>query len=619
MELNYREKQLLVLLLNNQFMTGFELSQHLKVSDRSIRSDIKNLNSKMNLINIKILGDTTKGYSLEADSNQRHTLFEMLQQNIVSLQEEPKYRIKMILLRLLEKEELHLFDITETLWVSESTIQKDLKQLDILIKKKNLTLTVKKHCSKVSLQGDEKTIRAGVTSLLLGDNSDLDTEILSELESGNISFIQTKKILLDILNNNWISLLDDKILFFILYCFVSIVRIQSGFELLSPKNESSFYNPEIIEITNKLADSLNVSLCEAEIANLDHAYSSLKNVMVDASKSTDLYEQVREISAQVDQLYGTKFMQDYDFLILLSNHICSHLHGTLFDLGFTKNTIDEIEEYYPYAYNLAKYFIEGLSKLNLGRNFANKKSLIAFCAIHIQTAFERSTDVRPVNTLLISHLGHATTNLLEVQLKNKIPNLIIQETIAPYALQFLNLEKIDLIVTTKPLSVETDIPSILIEMPLRLDLIEKIKSTIISKYYWAKDLYPVIINVPVEINDERGVIDYIESAVSIIEGRDVNIAELLWKRETLMPSAIGNYIAMPHALVEESLIYHFYFFYHKVGMKWGEETVHLIATILITSEIKENINEYMKLIYDINLRIDIPNLNSSSVSKLLEL
>ncbi|CAK7046052.1 MAG: hypothetical protein ENTB_02234 [Enterocloster aldenensis] len=65
--LTLRQRKILHFLQNHTgFITGSELSKHLEVSSKTIRTDISEINQQLNRSDIRIVSEHSKGYFLDA-------------------------------------------------------------------------------------------------------------------------------------------------------------------------------------------------------------------------------------------------------------------------------------------------------------------------------------------------------------------------------------------------------------------------------------------------------------------------------------------------------------------------------------------------------------------------
>ena len=264
------------------------------------------------------------------------------------------------------------------------------------------------------------------------------------------------------------------------------------------------------------------------------------------------------------------------------------------------------------------YFINELVKLNQCREYKFGENEIAFISIHIQASLERNMMNRKLNAIIIGSFGIGTTKLLEAQIKKEFPNLEILASIAFYAADMIDYADIDLVISTAPINIKKRIPCIVVEVPLKNDSLQAIKRVLQSKYYWSREIYPMIVEIPVDIDCESSALDFIETSIQNIENKKVILKQSFEARERALSTNIGRGIAMPHALFEEHFNYHLYFFYQSAGILWGPSKVNLIAAILITSEVKEYMNDYMKLINSIYSHLDVTKLEHTSITKLYE-
>ena len=125
--LTLRQRKILHFLQNHTgFITGSELSKHLEVSSKTIRTDISEINQQLNHSDIRIVSEHSKGYYLDAGNPA--ALAELNKIDRVFLTKED--RVRFLTLRLcLADSPLDLYDLEDEMYVSRTTLDHDLHQL----------------------------------------------------------------------------------------------------------------------------------------------------------------------------------------------------------------------------------------------------------------------------------------------------------------------------------------------------------------------------------------------------------------------------------------------------------------------------------------------------------
>ena len=169
---NKRCIQILKLLLKNkECMTGDNLAVAIGVSSRTIRNDMKDLNRALEDHGASVVSEIGQGYYLKIEDQEKFLAFqnEMEEQkrekdfkNIIP--SEPEDRVKYIISKLLlsilngRKEKIEFFDLEEELFISTSTLKKDFRNIDKVLKPYDLKISITKK-DGVKIVGDEAKIR----------------------------------------------------------------------------------------------------------------------------------------------------------------------------------------------------------------------------------------------------------------------------------------------------------------------------------------------------------------------------------------------------------------------------------------------------------------------------
>jgi len=619
MNFKYRERQTLKILLSRKSVTGNEFSDIFNISSRTIRTDIKNINHLLKDKGIEISSNTILGYFLDLVDSKRAELIRILEQENDSYKTEPEYRLKKIIMRLIQSNCVDLNEIANELYISVSSVHQDVKTLEHIILVNNINLVFTKQLNILSIQAnDESLIRLGLALLLVDQFSELDLMILQDLEDQAVSFKLINRIIYKALNGNKNLLGEHDLIFLSTYLFVTSARIQRMYKLSSDKYDEGTINQTVDVILNDIERTFSFSFNKEEKEIIQKIYRSFSNSSNVTNDHCELYHDILKICENIDVIYGTRFVNDQQLLDGIVNHINSYFSKAELNINFTEETVKEIKIIYPFAFNISMYFAHELEKLRSCREYHFGENEIAFISIHIQASLERNMMNRKLNTIIIGSFGIGTTKLLETQIKKEFSNLEILASIAFYATDMIDYDNIDLVISTAPIKIKKQIPCIVVEVPLKDESIQAIKRVLQSKYYWSREIYPIIIEIPSTIYSESSALDFIELSLQRIENKSTKFKQSFEAREKSLTTNIGRGIAMPHALFDEHFNYHLYFFYHKLGVQWGNSKVNLIASILITSEVKEYMNDYMKLINSIYSNLDVTQLESASITRLYD-
>lgn len=619
MTLKYRERQILKILLQRESISGNEFSDIFSISSRTIRNDIKNINQVLKESGVEISSTTNIGYYLTLSEEKREVLLQLVAKETDAYKAEPKYRVKNLIQRLIQYNCVDVFEFSSLFFVSQSSILQDLKSLEHQILASSVNLEFNKSGNQITIDNNTETnIRSGLSLLLVGDFNDLDKTILTDMEDLGIEYQAVNQVVVRSLNLTRSVLGEHDIIFLTTYLYVTLVRIRRKHELRVTLTEVLEQNPVVQALLSEMERKFAVHFNDFERLIIHKVYAGFSNDGKTSLKKNEIQRDLLSICEHMDLIYGTRFAQDPQLLDGLVSHINTYLNRAELNISFNDEIVKEIRSAYPFAFNISTYFTNEVTKSRSCHDYRVDENETAFVSIHIQASLERNMLTRKLNTVVIGSYGIGTTKLLETQIKKEFPNLEIQATVAYYAADMIDYNDIDMVISTVPISVSRPIPCITVEVPLKNESLQAIKRVLQSKYFWSREIYPIILELQEDVLYEEDALKAIESSIQRIESINIPLKPSFEARECSLTTNIGRGIAMPHALFDEHFNYHLYFFHSRKGVEWGPSQVHLIATILITSEVKEYMNDYMKLINSIYSTLDVRSTDLTTITTLYE-
>lgn len=132
--MNKKQEKLLFILSEHGTLTANELAQQLNLSIRTIKYYIKELNDEFDG---GIITSSQKGYTVKTPISK------LLIQDI-DIEDSPKDRQSKILIKILNSsDKFDLFDLSEEMFISYSTLQIELKKIKHQLSKFDLDMQVK--------------------------------------------------------------------------------------------------------------------------------------------------------------------------------------------------------------------------------------------------------------------------------------------------------------------------------------------------------------------------------------------------------------------------------------------------------------------------------------------
>ena len=215
--LNERQKKIIKILKDNKnWMTGKELSEFLNVSDRTIRSDIEYINRYNNA---PIESNVKNGYHLNLEANLNTYIGNITPQTSF---ERCFYIIHELLFK---KDGLNLVYLVDKLFVSDSSIENDLKQIKVMLKP-YFSLKLVRRKNYIYLEGNEEDKRKLYVNLLLKkiEGNLLNLDFLAA-QFTDFDLLDVKKWLESIFKKYSYNVREIEFLVIIIYTGVAIERI----------------------------------------------------------------------------------------------------------------------------------------------------------------------------------------------------------------------------------------------------------------------------------------------------------------------------------------------------------------------------------------------------------
>lgn len=617
-----RHKLIVEFLLNRKGWTkASEISRELNVSDRTIRDNIKLINEIVSEHNLNIESSRGKGYRIrKKDVKPFSKLISIEQEKVPILPEE---RMKFIIERLLvQKEGVDVFYLADEMFVSEQTIEIDIKRIKNMLKDKHLELTISKKNNRYFIEGKEIYRRYLLCSVVMDETF----ESLLDLYNYSpylkeVDLIKIKDILMKNIEDSNFVFSDLDLVSLIIHCAVSVQRMKQNFYLDSEENLDVKEVSKEMEIAKNIAKDLNkeygIIFNDLEIANIANNISlkkaSLHHQKLELGRdysnktSTDLVDSLLE---GVRNEFNLDLTGDKHLKVYLSSHIDSLIKRISYNRAYNNPYLDEIKNSYPYLFEIAVFIRKRFYELT---NMTMGEDEIGYIAIHLGAAVERQKTKEPIKKVaLVSHASMAYKQLLY----NKLHNLLSHrmEIIGPFAIY--EIDKIkeqnpDMIISSVRLPEDIKIPNVVTSIFLTDSDILQIKKFIDDfdneqerkkltkqiKKYINKDLFYSGLN----FKKPDDVIEFMSDKM-IQEGfAPKDFKELVFKREKISPTSFDNLIAMPHSIESNGYKTGISVLILKEPIRWSEKNVQIVFMFSLKKGEQNELKNIYRLIQELIL------------------
>ena len=600
--MNARQIFLLEFLLKqHEYLSANQLAEKYGVSTKTVYQDIDKLNDFFDEGELKsrIVKVPRKGIKLSADKERKkiHSLL-LVNKHESGVQDfSPEYRESELIKRLfINQEDLDIYDFAEEMYVTESTVHRDIDKLEKNLGQFNLKIRIKH--DQLFVDGDEWNIRKALQSYVI--------QAQSLGREGKIEHFFSEK---DIeICNEAISRLSQKYhhqfseeysCLLLVECLVFKKRTEHNncltertSNLINDLNhlEVYFFSGELLEsIINKSFSEISPYEIEAMAYSLLAYGFSIQS----ADYIQNIEHQVNELIIKVSNLLSLDLSKDNHLKLMLSNHISKMIFRLRNQIYITNPALEEIKKQYSSLFNVIWIAIRGLSKY-YEINISNEE--LAFIVIHFQLAIEKI--VKPLNIVVICQNGIATSELIMSKLHKifdsdaKITNINARE------LDFYDLSNIDLIISTIALP-EVKVPVIEVSPILTKDEIESIRSfysehmtdnytlmrTSLDGRKFNLESLQTLIKKPSLIRETvKSKKECIEKMIRECDATNRRIKEFkesILERETLGSTSVYTGVALPHCdprFVEQSELIVMTL---DKPINWGKNNVKLIILIAV--------------------------------------
>lgn len=596
-----QEELINYLYTHNEKVTANILSKALNLSIRTIKSYIAELN--MNYPSL--ISSSNRGYVI--DKVKANSLLQYKDDIPQDYESRCIYIIKKT---LLEKQDyIDIFDLCEELFISYSTLKKDIYKMNTSFA--NFKITFSSENNKLHVGGSEQNKRK------------LISHVMSEEVSGNflnLTLLQESfpdydlddacTLIKDICKQHHYYLNDFSCVNFILHVTIMVSRINHGNHIIN--------NNELIQVTNKndekiakelclaLEQVFNVSFNSSKILEIYILFKNNANYINDENEnvsllvSDEIIQITKNIIKNVDEHFFINLDSD-NFITPFMLHL-KNLKNRLIKNNLLKNPmLDSIKISCPTIYDISTFIAYQLT-LSFHENVNEDE--IAFIALHVGTEIERQKkeETKVSCLLLCPEYLNITSTLHKKIMMDFGDQLTIQKSIS-FENEILG-NNFDLLITTVPVLESTNYFTVLLppfpmsyEKNKILDAIIRIENTKKSQiltnnlnfYFNEKLFYSMNEDI-----SKSAVINELAERMINLGYVEENFKEEIWKRETASSTAFMN-IAIPHPMKMSAYKTSIGVVISHKGIDWGNQ--HFVNVVFMIAFNKID-NKHFHALYE---------------------
>lgn len=456
--LSDREIRIIKYLFNNRekYCTSKEIGYNVGFSEKTIRDSINNISTKIPKDVFEISSKRGKGFKIHIYSDDKYMdyLYES-KRNINNIDHiyDKEGREKFILENLLLENKKITFDnLISRLFISESTLQRDIYdlreklvdyELDI-IKDKNGVLTIK---------GKELNKRHFILDFFFSER--YSNSFINELGDLNLfdrhTISQLLIILLDEIREYKISVNDYIIQNLVIHFALVIERVRKNCIVDKNVDISKRVDEKIYKfsqaVIDRISKSFHISLPQEE---KNYIYLQLlaktKVDHVESSKSLLSNRKITNLIKYLSKNLGINLLEDTVFINGFTEHLYSLNKRVESGLFVSNPLTDQIKSLYKSYFDLVR---EAFEKYEIFLNTDVPDDEWSYIVIYILSALERNKQNTKLNVLIVCASGFSTGLMLKSRIQNEYNNTInIKEVVGYYEIGSRNLDNVDFIIST---------------------------------------------------------------------------------------------------------------------------------------------------------------------------
>lgn len=572
------------------------LADSFRVTSRTIRNYVNKINADAGK---PLIESSYRGYRLVSAPTKKDS----------AAPEKTENRANYVVRRLVgATEPVNVYDLAEELFVSDSTLESDIKRARSFIK--YFGLRIERTRDTIFIDGSEVNKRRLINHLIAIENPNnfiafTNTGMLSE----NYCSSQLLGKIAEIFHRHGLFVNDYGLNNMILHLIVMIDRIKKGQNIservaLSKVQKTKDYFVSV-EIKKLIERTYHISISDAELYYLTLIISSNSNTQdysfITKDNLTDyINPSYIGITHQViHRLEETYFLEpfDNDFLLKMTIHI-HNLFQRVPNGVFVRNPMTEkMKTTYPLIYDMAAFVA---NELHDQWNLMLNEDEIAFLAFHIGSYLENNKLIHEKVTCVfiyaeyydmhqpalnkIREVFRDDITLIKVASIADMDNLNIS---ADLILSPVNIAVDGKVVLINPFLTEQDLDHIRME----IERIKKGKQRRVISATIQRFLERRLFKKEYYTKDEYEMIERLTSECYELGLCDVSFRDEVLERENLSSTSFGNLVAVPHSLMQNALHSFLSVVINEKSMQWGNDRVNIIILIGISKEDRKAFRE----------------------------
>lgn len=575
------------------WVTASELADVLGVTPRSIRSYVTAVKARP--AGSAVVEAGPNGYRINADAYGAFRVAASAEQS-----ETPRDRLYGIVRRLVDSPDgLDVFELAESLHVSESTIESDLARVRQLLAEAELSLS--RSGSTVTMSGTELA-RRRLLSRMFRDETErglIELEAIQR-EFSSDSLSEFKTALIDMLTDRGYALNDYGIDNVLLHIAIAVDRVSKN-RLVPEPPARPVAPPDGIPaaLSALITAHFDTALGEADIDYLAYLLSTRAvTIAADAPDSGYLNQADLDIVRGIVQNAGEEYLvdlSDEDFITRLTLHV-QNLLRRAHDHSYSRNPMARsIKTSYPMIYELAVYIA---SRLQQHGDVEINDDEIAYIAMHVGAHLQqqsRSDD--PLRCVIVCPNYYDMHLMLRDRVMLMLGDALeVTRVVTRSDVTWASIDA-DIVLTT----IEPPVPddAVLVIQPFftqgdadrvrqAVSRLRRVRRRALIKDEVLKYFDESLFLRNVRARDETSMIRQLGDLMVARGVIDESYVDGAIERERMSSTAFTDSLAVPHAMAMTARSTSIAIAVNESSMPWGENRVNVVAFIAFSAAERAN-------------------------------
>lgn len=611
MMLSERQQKIIRLLEQNKTcMTGEELSKRIGVSSRTIRSDMKAAMSHLEKCGARIESDTRSGYALDIKDAD---LFKKKMGNIaaaymVSVEDRESYILHRFLQAALASKTVSQQQLAEELYVSLSTLKTSLKEVSKKLAEYDLEFATYK-TEGLRIVGNEAKLRYFISKFFFDKSTETNTlHSFYQKMFSEVDFTTIERIILRVITAFEFRLTDMAVQNLLVHIAIAIKRAeQENYMIYTVSQSKVMEKTREFEIAAAIFEEvfreLQVAVATSEIYYLtQHLMASKKYMDADETPLKQMTEMVMDMIAVIHENVGIDFAKDETLIQWLAIHLKTAIPRMRFQMNIRNDVLEVIKSEYPLAFQIA--LIAG-NYIGKKEEIEVNENEIGYIAIHFGAALSRldiKNDACIRWVLLVCSTGIGTAVLLRTRLEEHFGNRIrIVDTMPGYAVNQKIVDTVDFVISTIPIKHLTSEKIMQVSHLMNQAELQLLEQKFFSEHkgtaaevekFFRRDCF----YTEQEFKTKQSILQFLTEQLRVKGLMDEKAKASVFEREETSPTEIGNLVAIPHPIYNDTPVSSVATLILKKPILWEEHHVQIVFLISIAnSEFKLWETVFLKL------------------------